>query len=106
MAAFVVYTTDTSTVWQFSPVTDSNSAIPGTPISLTGATGAQLRFAPQSGAPYTGAGSVTISASTVDYVPAPADLKPSTRCEVQLSIEYGSATRPMQPVVFQIIEAL
>ena len=102
-----VFTTDTHTLWQISPVTDSNSASPGSPISLTGATTAVVRFAPQGRPSYTGQGTVTMATGSVNYHPAPADLQPSARVEVQVSVTYADGSvLPLQPLVYQIVEAL
>lgn len=101
-----VWENDSHTVWAISPVTDSNSAVPGTPISLTGATTATVRFSPQGRPAYTGAGTVTMGTSAVNYKPAPADLQPSGRVEVQVNITYSDGSiLPLQPLLFQIMEA-
>ena len=101
-----VYTTDTHTVWQITPVTDSNSASPGTPISLTGATTATVRFVPQGRPAYSGQGTATMGVSAVNYKPAPADLQPTPRAEVQVTVVYSDGTElPLQPLIFQIAEA-
>ena len=103
---YTVYASDTHTIFEISPVTDSNSAVPGTPISLTGATTATVRFAPQGRPAYTGQGTVTMGTSAVNYKPAPADLVPSARVEVQVNITYSDGSvLPLQPLIFQIMEA-
>ena len=101
-----VFTSDTHTVWQISPVTDANSAIPGTPISLTGATTAAVRFQPQGRPAYTGTGTATMGTSAVNYHPSPGDLQATPRVEVQVSITYSDGSvLPLQPLLFQIMEA-
>ena len=104
---YTIYSSDSHTVLAVSPVTDSNSAVPGTPISLTGATTAEVRFSPQGRPAYTGQGTVTMGTSAVNYKPAAADLQPSGRVEVQVSITYSDGSvLPLQPILLQILEAL
>ena len=104
--ALTVFTSDTHTVWQISPVTDTNSSVPGSPISLLGATSATVRFLPQGRPAYTGQGTTTMGTSSVNYHPASTDLQATQRVQVQVTVLYsdGSAL-PLQPLVFQILEA-
>lgn len=105
--AIPVFSNDTRTTWQISPVTDSNSAVPGTLISLEGATGAVVRFLPENLPAFTGTGTATIGSTTVNYKPSVADLAIPGPTEVQVSVQFTDGTLlPLQPLKFALYPAI
>lgn len=109
-----LFSTDTHTVLQLTPVTDQDSAVPGTPVSLTGAISATTRWqlappAGVAGSGVTGTGTATIAAPYVNYKPSVADLNPPTFgvYELQLTIVYSDGSElPCQSTTVQIVQAI
>ena len=105
--AYPMWSTDDHTVWVVTPVADQNSANPGTPISMTGASGATIRIQVNDYPAFTGAGTATIVNSQVNYKPAPSDLQTPGSAQVQVNILFTDGSiLPAQPVSFEFYPAL
>lgn len=105
--AYPMFSTDDHTAWLITPIADQNSANPGTPIDMTGASGATVRIQVENYPAFTGAGVATIVSSKVQYKPASSDLAKPGSAQVQVNIEFSDGSiLPAQPVSFEFYPAL
>ncbi len=105
--AYPAWSSDSHTVWLITPIADQNSANPGTPIDMTGASGATIRIELDNYPAFTGAGTATIVNSQVQYKPAPTDLAKPGSAQVQVNIIFSDGSiLPAQPVSFEFYPAL
>ncbi|MGB6771181.1 MAG: hypothetical protein WBF51_04170 [Candidatus Dormiibacterota bacterium] len=110
MSNYTILSADTHTVFNIAPVQDTNSASPGSPISLTGAVSAATRWQLQNGtAPaFSGTGTAAIVSPNVTYKPSAApsgDLgSPPGLYLVYLLITYSDGTvLPAQPFLVNLL---
>jgi hypothetical protein len=105
--AYPAWSSDTHTAWSITPLADQNSANPGSPIDMTGASGATVRIQVENYPAFTGSGVATIVSSKVQYKPAPTDLAKPGSAQVQVNIEFSDGSiLPAQPVSFEFYPAL
>ena len=105
--AYPLFSNDTHSILVITPIADQNSANPGSPIDMTGASGATVRIQVENYPAFTGAGTASIVSSKVQYKPAPTDLAKPGAAQVQINIEFSDGSiLPAQPVSFEFYPAL
>ncbi len=103
---YTVISSDTHTVWVVSPVTDANSANPGSPISLTGAVSAAVELVQGNKPPVAGTGTAAIASGAVTYKPSPLDLSVPGPMQAWFTITFSDGSvLPLQPVPITVFPA-
>lgn len=95
MSNYTILSNDSHTIFNIAPTQDANSASPGSPISLTGATTAATRWVLANGtAPaFSGTGTPAIVSPNVTYKPSSGDLgSPPGLYLIYLDITYSDGS--------------